>query len=92
MALKLGVCHDLSLKLATKAKVWKGANRECNLGVSFAFLGVWGNEPTRSQVDSHYGSWNPYGIPNFQRGISGVEIHWIKKFLIPLEISWNVDV
>ncbi len=27
------------------------------------------NEPTHSQVDSHFGSWNPYGVSNIQRTI-----------------------
>jgi hypothetical protein len=26
---------------------------------------------THSRVDSHFGSWNPYGVPNLQRSISG---------------------
>jgi len=36
-------------------------------------------------VDSHFGSWNPYGVPNFQRDILGVKTHWIKKLFIPLK-------
>ncbi len=28
-----------------------------------------GNEPTHSQVNSHFGSWNPYEILNFQKSI-----------------------
>jgi hypothetical protein len=35
--------HNLSFTLATKARAWKCAGRECNLGVTFTFLGVWGN-------------------------------------------------
>jgi hypothetical protein len=45
------------------------------------------NETTHSQVDFHFGSWNPHGILNLQKGISRVKIDWIKKFLIPLKIS-----
>jgi hypothetical protein len=33
-------CHDLSLGLMTKAKAWKGAGQECNLGVTFTLSGV----------------------------------------------------
>ncbi len=61
-------CHD-SLELVIKAKAWKGANQECNPGITFALLKVRGsvsrNEFTYSQVDSYFGTWNPYGISNF---------------------------
>jgi hypothetical protein len=60
--------------------------------VSFALLGVWRNEPTHSQVDSNFGSWNPYGIPNFHKGMLRVKIHWIKKFFILLNCKKNSDV
>jgi hypothetical protein len=76
----------------TKAKAWKGVGQECNPRITFALLGVWGNEPTHFQVDSHFGSWNPYGVLNFQKSISWVKIHWIKKFLIPLENFLNENV
>jgi hypothetical protein len=29
--------HDFNLGLATKARAWKGVNRECNLGITFIF-------------------------------------------------------
>jgi hypothetical protein len=45
------------------------------------------NEPTHSQVDSHFGNWSLYEVSNVQREISRVKIHWIKKFLIPLKSS-----
>jgi hypothetical protein len=38
---------------------------------------MWGNEPTHSQVDSHFESWNLYEVTNIQRAIWGVKIHWI---------------
>ncbi len=75
--------HDYcnpNLGLVTKAKAWKDVVQECNPRGTFALLGMWRNEPTHSQVDSHFGSWNPYGIPNFQKNISRVKTHWIKKF------------
>jgi hypothetical protein len=63
--------HDPSLGLVTKAKAWKGACQKCNLGVTFALLGMWRNQPRHSQLDSHFRSWNPYGVLNIQKGISG---------------------
>jgi hypothetical protein len=36
-------CHNLSFEFATRAKAWKGANQKCNLGVTFALLGMQGN-------------------------------------------------
>jgi len=32
---------------------------------------VWGNEPSHSQMNSHFGSWSLGGFPNLQRAISG---------------------
>jgi hypothetical protein len=85
-------CRDLNLGFATKAKAWKGVSREWNPGVTFALSTMWGNEPTHSQLNSHFESWNPYRVPNFQRSISKVKIHWIKEFFIPLERSSNLNV
>jgi len=65
------LCHDPSFGLVTKAKARTVVSREYNPGVTFALLQMWGNELTHSQV----GSWNPYGIPNFQKGISEVKTH-----------------
>jgi hypothetical protein len=52
---------------------------------------MWGNEPPHSQMNSHFGSGSPNGLLNFQRAITRVKTHWIKKFLISLEFFWNVD-
>jgi hypothetical protein len=38
------------------------------------------------------GVWNPDGFLNLQRALAGVKTHWIKKFFLSLEISWNLDV
>jgi hypothetical protein len=70
--------HDPNIGFVIKANASKGAGWKCNLGITFTFLGMWRNEPTHSQVDSHFGSWNPYRILDFQRGILGVKTHWIK--------------
>jgi len=48
---------------------------------------VGGNEPPHSEMNSHFGSWNPNGVPNLQRVIIGAKTHWIKEFLILLESS-----
>jgi hypothetical protein len=33
------------------------------------------NEPTYSQVDSHFGNWNLYGILNLERDILRVKVY-----------------
>jgi hypothetical protein len=48
-------CHNPNLGLVTKARGWKVAGQEKDLGVQR----VWGNEPSHSQVNSHVGSWSP---------------------------------
>jgi len=57
----------------SKVREWKGAGWECNLKVTFTLLKV--QEPTHSQGDSHFGSWNSDGISNLQRVILKVKIH-----------------
>ncbi len=47
-----------------------GSARECE-----------GMNPLHSQVNSHFGSWNPNGLSNFQKVIARVKTHWIEKFL-----------
>jgi hypothetical protein len=70
-------------------KVWaKNATQESH----FHSRECEGMNPTHSQVDSHFGSCNPYGNLNLQKDISRVKTHCIKKFLKPLESSWNIDV
>jgi hypothetical protein len=51
-----------------------------------------GNEPSHSLMNSHFGSWSPNGFSNVQRAIAGVKTHWIEKFIISLESSWNLYV
>jgi hypothetical protein len=66
--------------------------------VHFMFLGVCesgkvrGNEPPHSQMSSHFGTWSFDGLLNLQKVIVGVKTHWIEKFIISLESSWNLDV
>jgi len=42
-------------------------------------------EPSHSQVNSHFGSWSPGGLPNVQRVIIRVKTQWLEKFFISLE-------
>jgi hypothetical protein len=36
--------------------------------------------------------WSLGGLPNLQKAIVAVKTHWIEKFLISWESSWNIDV
>jgi hypothetical protein len=38
------------------------------------------------------GVWSLGGLPNLQRTIVGVKTQQIEKFLISMEIYWNIDV
>jgi hypothetical protein len=49
-----------------------------------------GMNPHTPKVSSHFGSWNPNGIQNFQSEIARVKNHWIERFLISLKSFWNV--
>jgi hypothetical protein len=43
------------------------------------------SKPSHSQVSSHFESWSPDGLPNFQGKISGVRTHWIEELFLSLE-------
>jgi hypothetical protein len=61
----------------------------------FMFLGVWESVKEWSftlQMRSHFGNWSPDGFPNLQKVITSIKTHWIEKFLISLENSWNLNV
>jgi len=52
---------------------------------------MWGNEPSHSQMSSHFGSWRFNGLLNFQRVIA---LYWrifyiIRKFLEPKCLKWS---
>jgi hypothetical protein len=91
-------CRNRSFRLVTKARAGKGVGQKWTPGVTFhdpGRLRLWEGgriEPPHSQVNSHFGSWNPNGFPNFQRAIVGIKTHWIEDLFIPLESFWNVDV
>jgi hypothetical protein len=74
------------------AKVWTKTRPDSHISCSCKCKRMWGNEPSHSQMNSHFGSWIPNGFPNFQRVIARVKIYWIEKFLISLESSWSVNV
>jgi hypothetical protein len=37
---KDSLCHNLSLRFATKPRAWKGAGQKCNLGLTLTLLGM----------------------------------------------------
>jgi hypothetical protein len=90
------LCCNCSLELVTKARACKGCGPKkkpvSHISCSQECKRVWGNEPLHSQVSSHFGSWSPNGLLNFQRTIIGVKTYWIEKFFITLESSWNLIV
>jgi hypothetical protein len=43
-------------------------------------------------MSSHFENWSFNGLSNLQRTIATIKTHWIEKFLISLESSWNVDI
>jgi hypothetical protein len=88
-------CRNQTLGLWPRqgfAKVWAKTKPGSHISCSQECKRVWGNEPSHSQINSHFGSWSPNGLLNFQKAIVEVKTHWIKMFLISLESSWNLDV
>ncbi len=41
---------------------------------------VRGNEPSHSQVNSHFGSWSPNGLPNFKGRLQGSKLIGLRRF------------
>ncbi len=71
-------CHDFNFGFVTKSKTWKGAAESATQeshSHSWECERVEGNEPTHSQVDSHFGSFSFYKVFNFKKVISGGQIH-----------------
>jgi hypothetical protein len=59
-------CRNPNLGLPTKARGWKVAGQEEDLGITShapRVQRVWGHEPSHSQVNSHVGSWSPERTP-----------------------------
>jgi hypothetical protein len=83
-------CRNPNLGLATKARGCKVASQVEDLGTLHMLPGVqrvWGNEPSHSQGNSHFGRWSPGGLPKLQRAIWGVKTQWLVAFFISLESS-----
>jgi hypothetical protein len=69
-------CRNLSLGLMTKIRGCKVAGQKGSPWVmSHAPENVreWGNRPSHSQGNSHFGNWNPPGLPNVQKAIVRVK-------------------
>jgi hypothetical protein len=98
LANKVHSCHNPSLRLATKAKACKVTGQEGARESPHMLVGVQrvrGNEPSHSQVNSHYGSWSPNWIFEFlkhnfrgQNPSVGRIFYIIKKLLRHKCLKW----
>ncbi len=66
--------------------------QECRPREEPMSVGECDNEHSHSQMNSHFGSWSPNGVPKLQRTITKVKTPRLVEFFISLEIYWNVDV
>jgi len=89
------ICHNPSLGLTTKARVYKGAGQDWAWESHFMFLGVQKSEGMNLDTPK----WAPtLGVGVlidswiFRGPSQGSKTHWIKEFLISLKNSWNLDV
>jgi hypothetical protein len=66
------MCRNHSFGLATKVRACKVMGQERKPGshipCSREYKRVWVNEPSHSQVNSHFGSWSPNGLLNLLEG------------------------
>jgi hypothetical protein len=44
--------------------------------------GLWRNEHSHSQCNSHFGRWSPSGLPKLQWAISRIKTQWLVDFYI----------
>jgi hypothetical protein len=49
------------------------------------------NEPSHSQMNSHFGSWSLGGLPKLQRAIAKGKTPIFEEFFISLENYWSVN-
>jgi hypothetical protein len=79
-------CRNLRLGLTTKARAYKSASQERSPGVTFHVPGStkeWGNEPSHSQRNSHFGElkswWTPESSKSDCRGQNALDwgVHYI---------------
>jgi len=62
------LCPNPKLKFIIKARACKGAGQEWAQESHFMLQEcrkVWWNEPSHSQMNSHFGNWSPNGFSNF---------------------------
>jgi hypothetical protein len=86
-------CRDPSSRPRQRlARMWAKRKPKSHISCSQECKRVWGNEPSHSQRNSHFGNWRPGGFSNLQRAIVGGQTHWIEAFLISLERFWNENV
>jgi hypothetical protein len=53
---------------------------------------MWRNEPSHSQVNSHYGSWSSKWTFESSNRNSRGQTHQLEKFFITLKSYWNINV
>ncbi len=90
------VCRNPSFGLVTKVRVCKSVGHEWSMGITFhAHRSVEKCEG----MNPYTPKWAPIlgiKVPMDSRIFTGWsqrdKTHWIEEFLIPLDISWNVDV
>jgi len=71
------LCHNFNFKLTTKARAWKGADRKCNLGITFTLLKMWENVKQWAHT-------LPSGLPFWK-----LKSRWTPKFSKSILTSQN---
>jgi hypothetical protein len=92
--MKIVQCCNLNLGLAMKVRAYKVVGQEWSLRVTFHVLGSVGES---EGLNPHTPKWAlTLGVgvlmdfQIFKGQLQGVKTHWIEKFIILLESSWNV--
>jgi hypothetical protein len=85
------MCRNPSFGLGTKAKGLQECRPKKKVGSHITYSReckkMWGNEPSHSQGNSHFGRWTPDGLPKLQRVIWRVKTQWFMALFISLESS-----
>ncbi len=77
------MCRNPSFRLMIKARACKGVSQKCRR--------LWRNEPTHSEVGSHFGSWSPEFLESNCRGQNSLDwrVHYtIEKILERRCLKW----
>jgi hypothetical protein len=95
--LQLCINHVTTLALGSWprrwfVRLWAKRKLGSHISCSQECKRVRGNEPSHSQVNSHFGIWSPNGFPNFQKAIAKVKTHWIEEFFVSLGSYGNINV